>query len=365
LRFRLGAQHGDAVASTADPFVIASVFLIMEEAARAGEGLEVEVHGTVSPSLIRNLDEFQIAWSTWNPELYGRAAIYAEDEREASEGPSEEKAVMCFSGGLDSAFTAYRHARPDLQRFPRRLCAGVMVQGMEFDLQESQLYERAEERAQRMLDSLGVPLIRMEINYRDVIPQWWYSHGAAVAACLSLLQRRFNVGLIAQTMTYGNNHLKHEGVNPTTDWLLSSDSFRMVPDGAGHQRFEKILALKDWPELLEHLRVCWAGGHEKAENCCRCDKCVKTILHFRVLGLGLPPCFPRDVPDEHISSMTLKEDHMSMTYDGILDLARRNGIEGSWVTALDRCVRRNRRHQRSKVRRYARRFRAKAASLMG
>ena len=128
LWYRLPVEHQTAVTSSADPFVIGAIFLIMEEAAMAGGPVQAMVHGAVSPSLIRNLEEFQIAWSIWRPEAYGRAEIRAEKEIEVNEGPSEEAAVMCFSGGLDSAFTAYRHTTPGVMRYPRQLQAGVMVQ---------------------------------------------------------------------------------------------------------------------------------------------------------------------------------------------------------------------------------------------
>jgi len=94
LWYRFPAEHREAICESADPLLIGAMFPVMENAAKADGAFSVKVHGSVSPSLIRNLDEFQVAWSIWQPEVYGRAEIHADEEREANEGPTDEQAVM-------------------------------------------------------------------------------------------------------------------------------------------------------------------------------------------------------------------------------------------------------------------------------
>jgi hypothetical protein len=116
---------------------------------------------------------------------------------------------------------------------------------------------------------------------------------------------------------------------------------------------------------LEYLRVCWAGDH-LYENCCDCEKCIRNILTFRALGLGLPPCFKSDVSNERIRNLApLKEIIMSVGYDVILDLAERRGLDDPWVDELRRCVKRNRWRNNSKIAYYSRRLRARANALLG
>ena len=46
---------------------------------------DLHVHAGVSPSLLRNLEEFQAAWACWRPGHYARIGISADAERETGE----------------------------------------------------------------------------------------------------------------------------------------------------------------------------------------------------------------------------------------------------------------------------------------
>ena len=344
LWFRVPEECRESLTDQADPFVIGAVFLLMLAARESADQTELLVHGSVSPSLIRNLEEFQRAWSMWRPDLYGTAAIRAEVESEESASSEPRGVVLCFSGGVDSSYTAYTHTRSELASASCPLEACVMVQGWDFEADEDALFERAAARSKRILDSIGLPLVRIATNYRSVVPHWTHSHGAAIVASLSLLKRRFRECLVAQTMTYRNNHLSLEGVNPMTDWLLSSESFTSRPDGAGVSRLQKIASMSRWPEFLENVRVCWQDEHNKPENCCVCEKCIRTILQFKALGLGVPPAFPRDVSNHLIETLSLSPRMLEVSYEPILQEARRRGITEHWVGSLARVIAQARRN---------------------
>jgi hypothetical protein len=344
----------DAVTEWMDPFVLATIHLAMSEEA------DLRVHGKVSPSLIRNLDDFQRAWSVWKPlEFPHPVDVVGDAELEEDLSGLDRTAISTFSGGVDSSFTAYRHATGTGLRYPRRLTAGVMSHGFDIPLNEEAAFQEAARRSRTMLESIGMSLIPVSTNFRDLPLEWSYVHGAAIASTLMLFRKRFSEGLIGQTVAYEALESMREGVNAVTDWWLSTDSFTVIPDGAGFGRAEKIWALKDWPEFLENLRVCWAGPYH-FKNCCRCEKCTRNILTFRVLGLGLPPCFESDVSNRQIRGLTrLKEFTMRVGYDGILRLARERGIDEPWVRELERCLKRNRRRHRSKIAYYSRNVKAR------
>jgi len=343
LWYRLGVEHKDSLTEMSDPFVIGVLFRVMKEARVSDGSTELVVHGQVSPTLIQNLEECQSAWAMWIPDLYRQVSIRADVEREAPLREGADAGVMCFSGGVDSAFSAFRHSRFGGRPRIRPLKAGVMVQGMEFRLDQTEIYARAEARSRRMLDSLGMGLIRVVTNFKEINTHWGYCHGSAVASCLAILQRRFAFGLIAQTMTYGNNSLTFEGVNPITDWLYSSDTFRLIPDGASSTRMDKISAMKDWPEFIENVRVCAQDETRKAENCCECGKCIRTILQFRALGLGLPSAFPNDVSLDMINRMMLGPRGLGLNIEPLLKEIKNREIDEPWVHALERAVKRSRR----------------------
>ena len=81
-RFRLWYRFPKSFRATlsrsCDPFVQAAIFTAMRTSSR------VVVHGEASPSLLRNLEEFQMAWTAWRPELYHKVDIAADVEREAA-----------------------------------------------------------------------------------------------------------------------------------------------------------------------------------------------------------------------------------------------------------------------------------------
>jgi hypothetical protein len=364
LWYRVPESQAAALHPACDPFVVGTIYLLMQA------GHDVYVHGQVSPSLLRNLVEFQAAWASWVAGLH-QVEICADREEEAEVPADRTDTLVAFSGGVDSCFSAFRHARRVDLRFPRQLAAGVMVHGFDIPLDEPETFRSAVERSQKMLASLNLDLIPVATNYRTVVEDWTHSYGAGIASCLMLFAGRFGEGLIGQGLAY--DHYLHlaEGSNPLTDALLSSCAFTVVPDGGGYQRADKIRLMAGWAEFLQYLRVCWAGDH-KDRNCCECEKCIRNILTFRVLGLGLPPCFERDVSIEQIMRLTrLKEITMRTQYDNILRVAAERGCAEDWVTALRGRTEKNRRFQRSKIRReiarlpyYGSRILARVAALV-
>jgi hypothetical protein len=69
-------QYNSLITPSCDPFVVATILLSMQWAA------PVAVHGQVSPTLLQNLEEFQAAWSAWEPQRYHPVKISADVEQE-------------------------------------------------------------------------------------------------------------------------------------------------------------------------------------------------------------------------------------------------------------------------------------------
>jgi hypothetical protein len=170
----------------------------------------------------------------------------------------------------------------------------------------------------------------MATNFMQVEHGWDTMSGAALASCLMLLQPNARVGLIAGGYPY---HLQPLwGSHPLSDPLLSIESFRVVHDGAGHTRPQKITLIAQWPAAMTGLRVCWKDPR-RDRNCCRCGKCMRTILSFRAVGLGLPPCFEHDLTDSEIRSIPPTDAGGRATHRQILQAAEEAGMDGSWVRA--------------------------------
>ena len=331
LWYRLPAAHETSIPESLDPFVIGILFCAMSR------GMDLHVHGAASPSLLRNLDEFQAAWNGWLPARYHRIQIHPDTEREDEPVPTNEVA-MTFSGGLDSCFTAWRHVKGELGRRKRNLQAAVMVHGFDIPLAEMETFERAAENSRQLTGDIGLELIPITCNIREFEHEWQQSHGAGLASCLHLLRKRFPMSLIAGSHAYSALRLPW-GSNPVTDPLLSSTSLSLVYDGADFTRREKAREVAKWSEAMLRMRVCWEGAH-KDRNCGRCLRCIGTAVCFAVERKAIPASLPiesletaigglESVPIKPVSLIRLEE---------LLVAARESRLHEPWVDALDRCI---------------------------
>ncbi|MBD2464470.1 hypothetical protein H6G89_26035 [Oscillatoria sp. FACHB-1407] len=335
LWYRVPLEYSDYLTHSCDPFVIATLFVAMSQSA------DLVVHGEVSPSLIHNLEEFQSAWSCWRPDHYHPVAIQAETEQELVKASSEERAITAFSGGVDSCYTALRHRRGLCKRSQRNLQTGMLVHGFDIPLRQTDSFDKAVEGSRVMLSSLGMDLIPLATNFRQVVRLNWEDvFGAAIASCLTLFRNHYTTGLIPASYSYHTLAFPY-GSNPVSDRLLSSQSFEIVHDGADSGRIHKIRHLANWDEGLRHLRVCWEGA-DKYRNCGRCEKCIRNILNFRIIGIDSPPCFDHLVTNQEVRSLRVKNAQLD-ALKFLLRAAQDANISDSWVHALEQAIHRNQR----------------------
>jgi hypothetical protein len=304
------------------------------------ESSDIHAHGNVSKHLLDNLDEFQDAWANWRPEVYRKITISADREIDDHICPEDSDAIATFSGGVDGAFTVYRHAKGVCGRSNRNIKAGVFIHGMEIPIDEEEVFDNTARRMEIMLNSLGIDLIPIATNHRDFGDLFKDSHAILIVSCMLFLEDIYHTALIASSKPF-NDLVLPWGSNPLTDRLLSSGRMRVVHDDIGHTRSQKIELLGEWDEAMKYLRVCWQEGN-LGRNCCSCEKCMRTILNMRSLGLGLPEFFEHDISDHMISRMNGLHDVSLSFYDEILDNARSRGMSGSWMTAVEKMVKRNR-----------------------
>jgi hypothetical protein len=127
----------------------------------------------------------------------------------------------------------------------------------------------------------------VKTNWRQVVSEdWEQDFGAGLAACLSLFASVASIGLMGSDEDYAHFVLPW-GSNPITNHLLSSGSFRLVTEGGGLTRTQKVAAISKVPAVAERLRVCWQGP-QTGHNCGVCEKCMRTKLNFLAVGGEIP-----------------------------------------------------------------------------
>ncbi len=297
----------------------------------------VVIDGPVSWTLLKNLHELQLVWSCWRPKRYHPVRFIADDV--VRDQPTGAGAVVSFSGGVDSAFSVYRHSRPTYPTWSESLKEAVLVHGFDIPLDHVAEFERARRRAEDTLGSVGIPLRSVRTNVKRDLPQSWVDcFGLAVSSVLVAFQTERLTGLIPSSEPYG--HLVFPwGSTPVQDWMASTGAMEIRHDGAGFSRPEKIAAIAKWPEGLTNLRVCWEGP-AKDRNCGQCEKCIRTMLGLRLAGVGTDQ-FDSPLSDSRIEALRLRNAAVTAEFEAIVLAAREAEVDDALFRAARRMLARN------------------------
>jgi len=322
------------ITKRADPFVLAFCFRLM------ADGLPVKINGPVSTVLLRNIEQFMQIWQAWRPEKYRAVHIEAEEEINDITTDIGQPALLCFSGGVDSCYSAWRHHHGLAGRSNLPVNAGIFVHGADIRLNQKEIYKQQFEKNEKILRDLGMELICVRTNARHSEVDWEDAHASILAGTMMLFEN-FGTGLLASSMPFQWFGCKW-GSTPWTDHLLSSGRFRIACDGANYPRVEKIEQMCDWATMLQNLHVCWEG-QDSTENCCKCEKCIRTILSFIAAGSEQPPCFPKKITPDDVLKIKLSHNLLIQANGKVYRQASKNSHSQEPVfKALNRNLRRHR-----------------------
>lgn len=149
-----------------DGFVVGIIFYAM----RIGQ--DVRVHGAMSLDSLRNLNEFQEAWSLWRPNVYKKIAIIPDDLVDSNASKVDD-AIAAFSGGVDSVFTVLRHALRKLGRASYPLHKSVlMVHGFDVPLDKTEQLDALKSHTSPLLQELKLNLRVIRTNLRELNLQY-------------------------------------------------------------------------------------------------------------------------------------------------------------------------------------------------
>lgn len=315
-----------------DSYLLAVIMDAMQE------GRDIIVKGSVSNELLSNLVEYQAAWNKWLPDIYSIVDMSVESARE-NERPLSG-AICAFSGGVDSMFSVWRHSQGKNSYRSQNIKLCTLVHGFDIPLQDTAAFSNVTQRAITTLDDVGIKVVPIKTNYRDITcAKWEYAHATALVATLANFKSVAGTCVVGSSYPY--NYLTIPwGSTPVLDHLLSSDEFIVFHDGASHTRTEKINEISEWKVGIENLRVCWQGDLND-KNCGKCEKCVRTKLNFLASGNPIPSCFDKDAATGiDFKSIVLKSDGIRRDWKQIIDHANRNGVKEAWVEEAKKVIKR-------------------------
>lgn len=349
LWFRVDKEVEEFLVDHGDPFIMALLPIAM----RLQE--DVVVEPSVSPRLAYGLEQYQHILHTWWGDYFPIVDIRYEQLEVRRPEASRGAVGVLFSNGVDSFHTLWRHL-PRNEPLPAyRLTHAVMINGFHnyLDFDETGLIPKLRRVNQPMFDRLGLEFLVVATNAGDFSRpvhhrftgyRTYVSRLICVPLALAKLFSRF---FVAGGDYYGGEDAR-AGSHPLTDFLLSTEAFETVHDGAGFPRSEKIDEIAHWPEVYPLMHPCFRTPtfNEEVtilENCCRCEKCMRTETALEIVGaLENYTAFPRPFKRWSVSMPWYIDDGSRYLVQENIQLARkygrrdivrrlRIGLWGSWM----------------------------------
>ena len=240
--------------------------------------------------LLENLHGLQRLWKFWYPELH---VVPIETAAVRPHEPPRDgaKTIACFSGGVDSLFTFYRHKDAAKGNGHGVIDELLCISGLMTSIEDIGTLRDAFEPIALGYDKRLIPIVA-DFRYRDhglktpysvAFGEWWenMAHGPAIAAPVHFFAPRYKELLIPAS--FDLTDFMPWGSHPMTDPLFSSSHLAVTHDGAAWTRTERIADLGTRPDALGMLHVC--GQDRKDGNCSKCEKCLRTMAMIDLLGL--------------------------------------------------------------------------------
>ena len=350
LWFGVPREHQDHVSHGCDAFAAALILSAM------ALGEDLEVRGPLSPRLFRGLHEYQKVLHAWEPHNFKIVDIRCEGFLPTDHAGREPAGAACsFSGGVDSFYTLWSHLPRNEVAGQPPLTHALFIHGVDIPLDDEKTCSETRQTYTNALGELGIELLLVRTNVRTMTHflggvDWHMAYGGAIAGMALLfgpLLRRF---YFPSAHTYEN--LVRSGAHPVTDHLFSTETLEVCHDGAGATRAEKTLAVAELPTSYKLLRVCTniAAREGGLDNCCRCGKCLRTMVLLEAAGvLGRYETFPEPLDRARLRRLSYFTD-VDRSYArqnaevvaalGRADLARdvrlglARGLVPSWIYAV-------------------------------
>lgn len=209
----------------------------------------------------------------------------------------DKKKALLFSGGVDAVSTLVTHfdEKPML----------VNVWGADVHPNDLENHRVIEWDLMKFSKELKIPFIfiRSSIRwcfdepflsyyYKDTIHDtWWHGmqHGVGLLSLLAPYDYLENVSTnyIASTYTIKDIGVVRCISYPFVDSALKTGATQCYHDGFGYRRIDKmknIVAFANGSEASNSipLKVCFYP--QRGENCCKCEKCLRTMAAVLVMG---------------------------------------------------------------------------------
>lgn len=239
-----------------------------------------------------SIDDFKRGYEEMYPEMKfsGKLAINNIEDNYSREYSG---ALTLFSGGVDAFDTLLRHVNehPTL----------VTLWGADVKFEDIEGWEKVLKHLDLTSDTFDVNHITVKscfrrflkesmLNMRVIKDNWWhgYQHGIGLLAHTAPIAYVLNkeVVYIASSFTAADKGKVTCASDPTIDNFVKFANTHVMHDGYECVRQVKIHNIIEYSKYTGKkvpLRVCWES--EGGANCCKCEKCWRTILGIYAEGV--------------------------------------------------------------------------------
>lgn len=229
----------------------------------------------------------------WSGEIVP-SSVVPEVGSSGASGAGRPTKLTLFSGGLDSVFTSLRH------HTHKQLL--VSVWGADVRLDEESKWEYVAAWTRQHAEDFGHEAAFVRTNLRTFLNEdflnsfgadihnWWggVQHGLGLTGITAPLAEAYGVPEVLIASTHSATFQAPWGSHPSIDDHVAWGATHVSHDGYELTRMGKLAYCQDHCHTAAIdppvLRVCYSASSRSGENCCQCEKCLRTIAGLIVLG---------------------------------------------------------------------------------
>lgn len=243
-----------------------------------------------------SIEKFKAGYLEQYPMLhFAETKIRCENLQDNAYEPSENCAAF-FSGGVDAFCTLISH----IDEKPRL----ITLWGSDVTFDDLEGWHLVEKHAKDTAEQFALPEpVSIKTNFRALTKDgalnklvakakdsWWhgFQHGIGIIGHAAPLAWKYKMNVVYIASSYTKDNQPTCASHPMIDSNVKLSGTRVRHDQYENDRVrktEKIVSFCQKTKQRIRLHVCYesSGG----ENCCRCEKCFRTI--FTLLSFGADP----------------------------------------------------------------------------
>jgi len=254
-----------------------------------GEDIVVSPQYYVSQRFLKHITKIQEVFNFWNP-------IFKKINITATSKILNNDAAGCgsfFSGGVDGSYTLLKHKK-EIEYL-------ILINGFDFNM-DTVSWQTMIARTKKTTTLTNKKLITVETNFKEFTSNFGLSRLSNYGGVLASISQLLNLKqcFISAGGTYDT--LFASGVHPQLDYLWSTETCQIEHVGLEANRKDKIALIKNEPNVLANLWVCW---EDPKVNCGKCSKCIRTFVSLLLCNIEEFP-FQQPILMKDVSQIIVK-----------------------------------------------------------